>query len=184
MSENYVKVDVLKYVKEGLESGILVPFEAVKFARLLARQGILGEKVTTMSVDANGNPIVEKVDFVTIDQETGELDMVVTKASEDGSAIIDENGNKNEWIIKYQKFCDKYVEVVGREGFYQPKGGPQIFVKIPDNIILNQWGSDMKIAAGGYINITNVDDFYGISGRDFVDTYKKTSNKVKIYKIQ
>ena len=27
--------------------------------------------------------------------------------------------------------------------------------------------SDMQIAAGGYINITNVDDMYGISQRDF-----------------
>ena len=30
----------------------------------------------------------------------------------------------------------------------------------------------MNIAAGGYINITNPDDMYGISERDFEDTYK------------
>ena len=30
----------------------------------------------------------------------------------------------------------------------------------------------MAIAAGGYINITNPDDMYGISQRDFEDTYK------------
>ena len=50
MSENYVKVDVLKYVKEGLESGILVPFEAEKFARphgLLVKKLSLGVKTKT-----------------------------------------------------------------------------------------------------------------------------------------
>ena len=30
----------------------------------------------------------------------------------------------------------------------------------------------MMIAADGYINITNIDDMYGISKRDFEDTYK------------
>jgi len=42
----------------------------------------------------------------------------------------------------------------------------------------------MKIAAGGYINITNISDMYGISQRDFTDTYKKTTTNVKVYKIQ
>ena len=30
----------------------------------------------------------------------------------------------------------------------------------------------MQIAKGGYINITNIEDMYGISERDFLDTYK------------
>lgn len=37
----------------------------------------------------------------------------------------------------------------------------------------------MKIAAGGYINITNPDDMYAISERDFTDTYKIVSDKQK-----
>ena len=43
----------------------------------------------------------------------------------------------------------------------------------------------MQIAAGGYINMTNVDDMYGISQRDFEDTYKFTNDlekKVLVYK--
>lgn len=183
MKDNYTKVDILKYVKEGLESGIMVPFEAVKFARILAREGIEGEVITTYSVDADGKPIVEKVDTVKKDDK-GRLGMVVTKADENGKPIVDANGNKNEWIIGRTKFDSKYDEVAGRPGFYQPKGGPQIFVEIPDNIILYQWGDDMKIAAGGYINITNISDMYGISQRDFADTYKKTTTNVKVYKIQ
>ena len=54
-----------------------------------------------------------------------------------------------------------------------------MFVQITDNIILNQWGSDMQIAAGGFINITNVDDMYGISQRDFEDTYRFTDELAK-----
>ena len=71
------------------------------------------------------------------------------------------------------------------EGVYRPKGGVQVFVQIPDNIILEQWGSEMKVAAGGYINITNPDDMYAISARDFTDTYRaKTTSKVKTKKSQ
>jgi len=184
MSENYTKVNVLMYVKEGIESGILVPFEAVKYARILAREGVVGEEIITMSVDENGEPIIEKTDEVKVDEKTGKVDMVVTKASEDGEPIVDTNGNINQRIMGFSKFIDKYEQFSGIAGFYKPKGGPQIFVQIPDNIILNQWGSDMKIAAGGFINITDVNDMYGISGRDFADTYKRTSADVKTYEIK
>ena len=37
----------------------------------------------------------------------------------------------------------------------------------------------MKIACGGFINITNSDDMYGISERDFFDTYKFVEEKDK-----
>ena len=40
------------------------------------------------------------------------------------------------------------------------------------DVILEQWGGEMKIEAGGWLNITNPDDIYGISERDFYDTYK------------
>ena len=55
---------------------------------------------------------------------------------------------------------------------YKPKGGPQIFVPIVMDVILEQWGGEMKIEAGGWLNITNPDDIYGISERDFYDTYR------------
>ena len=44
---------------------------------------------------------------------------------------------------------------------------------------MNQWGSYMQIAAGSFINITNVDDMYGISQRDFEDTYRFTDESLK-----
>ena len=30
----------------------------------------------------------------------------------------------------------------------------------------------MKISRGGYINLTNPDNIYGVSARDFFDTYE------------
>lgn len=41
----------------------------------------------------------------------------------------------------------------------------------------------MTIAAGGYINITNLDDVYAISKRDFEDTYKFVDEKHKTKKM-
>lgn len=144
--ENYKKVEVTNYVKQGIENGTMVPRQAEKFARIIARQGTIGETVISWSVDSQGNEIQEKVAQVQIDDST---------------------------------FKKKYEIDPENTSLCRPKGGPQIFVQIPDNIILNQWGSDMQIAAGGYINITNVDDMYGISQRDFEDTYKFTDNLSK-----
>lgn len=170
--EDYKKVNVLEYVRDGLKRGTLVPREAYKFARVIARKGVLGEKVISWSVDENGKEIIEKISEVKEDPATKETEWVVTKADMEGNVIIDNNGHTNDWIIENSTFKKKYEVDPNNEGLYKPKGGIQVFVQISDNIILNQWGSDMKIAKGGYINITNPDDMYGISKRDFDDTYK------------
>lgn len=170
--EDYIKVDVLKYVKEGLLNGSLIPIKAMKFARIIARQGVAGEEVISWSVDKDSNEVKEKVNVVQIDPETNEPGFVVTKASENGEVIVDNNGHLNEWIIDYKTFKKKYEVDPDNPNLFRPVGGIQTFVQINDNIILNQWGSDMKIAKGGYINITNLEDIYGISERDFLDTYK------------
>ena len=170
--ENYTKVDVLTYVKNGLESGTLVPIQAEKFARIMARPGTIGEEVISWSVDSAGNEIKEKVDTVSLDEDTNNPGWIVTKTDENGNIILDSNGHSNEWIISDSTFQKKYEIDGDNPTLFKPKGGVQTFVQIPDNIILNQWGSDMMIAAGGYINITNIDDMQGISKRDFEDTYK------------
>lgn len=181
--EDYKKVEVNSYVKEGLESRELLPFEAEKYARIIARPGTIGEIVVSWSVDANGDEIKEKEDQVKLDETTKNPGWVVTKANSTGEPVIDKNGHKNEWIIEDSVFQKKYEADSENKGIFKPKGGIQWFVKIPENIILNQWGSDMKIAKGGYINITNADDMYGISQRDFDDTYK-TSYQLRIEKAE
>ena len=59
--ENYTKVEVTNYVKQGIENGTMVPRQAEKFARITARQGTVGETVVSWSVDNKGNPVREKV---------------------------------------------------------------------------------------------------------------------------
>ncbi len=173
--EEYKKVLVTDYVKEGLSNGTLIPKEAQKIARIIARQGKLGEVVTSWSIDNDGNEVCEKVAEVKKDNITGKLDWIATKVDEKGNIIIDNNNHANMWIISDSKFKSKYEIDQNNPLLYKPKDGKQIFVQIPDNIILSQWGSDVKIAAGGYINITNFNDMYGIAKRDFEDTYRFTS---------
>lgn len=169
--EEYKKVEVVSYVKEGIENGDMIPRQAVKFARIMARQGNVGETVISWSVDSNGNEIKEKEAKIELDKETNEPGWIATKVDSEGNIVIDNNNHANQWIIDDSTFKKKYEVDPENPSICKPKGGPQIFVQIKDNIILNQWGSDMQIAAGGYINITNPDDMYGISERDFTDTY-------------
>ena len=97
--EDFKKVDVVSYVKEGIENGTMVPRKAEKFARIAARQGTVGETVVSWSADAEGNEVEEKVDRVELDSETGEPGWVVTKVDEDGNVVIDNNNHPNQWII-------------------------------------------------------------------------------------
>lgn len=175
----YIKIDVKDYVKKGIETGILFPIEAEKVSRIKAKKGKIGEYIITWSEDEEGNELIEKENIVKSDKITNEPDWVVTKIDEEENEIIDKNGHLNQWIINDTMFKKKYKKDEKNIDLYCPIGGIQIFVQIPNNIILNQWGSDMKIASGGYINITNPNDMYGISERDFTDTYKFINRKNK-----
>lgn len=172
--DNFIEVNVIQYVKHGIESGRMIPRQAEKFARIMARQGNVGENVISWSADSLGNEIMEKVASVQVDEQTNQPGWIVSKVNNEGNVIIDNNGHINEWIIDDTTFKKKYEIDPDNPLLYKAKGQPQLFVQIPDNIILNQWGSLMQIAAGGYINITNVNDMYGISKRDFEDTYRFT----------
>ena len=191
MSE-FKKIDnVLEYVKKGLADGTLVPVKAEKFARIIARKGRVGEQIITWS-ESNGEPVIERVDTVKFDEKTNKPGWVVTKANEDGTPVIDRHGHTNDWIIEDSKFVEKYefeaedfVETkdgVISHSIYRPTGGTQIFVRLTEDVCLEQWGDFYNIGAGGYINITNFDDIYGISQRDFDDTYR-ISETAKIKKL-
>lgn len=67
--ENFIKVDVTSYVKQGIENGTLIPRQAEKFSRITARQGNAGETVISWSVDAEGKEIQEKVAQVSVDEK-------------------------------------------------------------------------------------------------------------------
>ena len=124
--ENYQEVKVEEYVKEGLLSGKLTPIEAEKFARIIARQGTLGEEVISWSVYSLGNAIEEKRDTVKVDSKTNNLGWIVTKADEQGNPILDNNGHINQWIIEDSTFTKKYEIDLNNNLIFRPKGGVQI----------------------------------------------------------
>ena len=171
MEKNYVKIDSLEYVKKGIESGQLKPVVAVKASPVAMRRGEVGETVVTYS-QAEGKSIVEKVDTVKIDPSTGLPQMVLTKLDKDGNVVVDEFGHENSWIYQntQEQFEIDYPTQL-REGVYVPSAKPRIMVPIVMDVIITQWGSDEKIAAGGWINITDLNDIYGISQTDFDDTH-------------
>lgn len=168
----YRKIENLQvYVQEMRKKGeqILV---AEKTARISARPGVPGEKIISWSADAQGAPLMEKEAVVSADAETGIPDWVVTKVDERGNVIIDQNGHKNQWIITNIVFQQKYETDQVHSGLYKPVGKPQQFVKLSEAIHIQQWGEEWNVDCGGYINVTDPEDMYVISKRDFADTYR------------
>ena len=104
--------------------------------------------------------------------KTGKVEHVVTKLDQFGNPVIDRNGHTNTLIMSdatLQKNYEQDSEI--GQSIFRPRGIVRTFIQIQDNIILEQWGKQEKIAKGGYINITDSNDMYGISARDFNDTY-------------
>lgn len=157
--------NVVAYAAGLVEAGAAV-VTGVKFARVLAREAQAGETVTSWAVDAQGGAVREK------EAQAAEGDWVLTKADEDGRPVTDEHGHLNRWIVDGDTFARKYQPAGEAAGLYRPKGGPQQFVRLTEAVTLRQWGSEMNIDCGGWLNITDASDIYGISARDFADTYR------------
>lgn len=169
----YRKVNTKEYVEAGLADGSLEVFEATKHARIAAVKGEVGQEVISWSEDENGNPIQEKVDTVSADEETGEAGWIATKTDTEGNPIIDRNGHTNQWIIGDKTFRKKYEIDPEHPDIFKPVGGPQKFVETREGLIISQWGDEMKMPRGSFINITNPDDMYAVNPRDFNDTYSR-----------
>lgn len=56
----------------GIKNGTMIPKKAEKFARIVAKQGQVGEKVISWSVDSLGHEIQEKVASVQNDENTNQ----------------------------------------------------------------------------------------------------------------
>ena len=166
--DKFVKVDAKHYVITGLQSGNLVPFRAVKDGKVLARRGKVGEEIITYT----DGGLVEKVNRVEIDPDTGNPEWVLMKANVHGYPIVDEYGHTNEWIKDDSDFMEDYVPDKSIDGVYESVDGAQIFVPVLMDIILVQGGEEMFVKAGGYLNVTDITNIYGISKRDFDDTYR------------
>ena len=175
----YRKVDTKEYVEAGLADGSLEVFEAAKHARISAVKGEPGQEVISWSEDENGSPIQEKIATVTADEETGETGWIATKTDTEGNPIVDKNGHTNQWIIDDKTFRKRYEVDPEHPEIFRPVGGPQKFVETQEALTISQWGEEMNMPKGSFINITNPDDMYAINSRDFHDTYTRSDEALE-----
>ncbi len=154
--------DPVAYVKGEICKGAEI-VEAYKVAKIKARQGTLGESISTKLKE--GFTEVEK-ETVTIDETTGQPGWIVT------------NPDGEQYIVKDSVFHDKYNADPEEPGTFIPKGAPVLAVKLSENIqMVKSWGTQ-NIRSGGYLTLNKGKNgnysIYGIDEEVFKTTYKKT----------
>lgn len=107
---------------------------------------------------------------------------ILMKVERDGTPIVDEYFHTNCWQASAETLLKKYDVSSERDivngMILQPKGGMQKFVFVNRNItIMVPWGENgsmipQNIERGGVLNVTDENDIYGVSSRDFKDTYE------------
>lgn len=104
---------------------------------------------------------------------------ILTRATLDGKVVLNAAGKPNSWVPKAGVFEKKYdVANMRDDGFTKPKGGVQKFVRISEDIaIMVPWGENgalipQNLEAGSVLNVTNLDDIYGIAEIEFSETYE------------
>lgn len=164
--DDFKKINAAEYVEYLKNIG--APFDRFyKFAKVLARQGVEGEEIKTIM--ANG--LEETVNSVKVDAESGQPDWVI------------KNPGGEEYIITDKNFKKRY-EITGEENseefsVYSSKRAEITAVQIKENVSFTApWGSEMNIAAGGYLVVNNPTDIYGIQYEEFLQTYKPVEGEI------
>ncbi|MCM1364873.1 MAG: TIR domain-containing protein [Faecalibacterium sp.] len=162
MDKTFKNIENIKsYVEEGLHDGCMRPREYAKTAIITARQGIAGERVSTIMADG----MKETENAVTVDAETGNPGWIVT------------NPTGEQYIVPDSVFQQKY-EPADTADTYKPKGKPITAVQISEDISFTApWGEKMNIASGGYIVLGAGDDYYGVQKAEFEATYEPTGDE-------
>lgn len=144
------KLYVIKMLKNGVQ-----PQYYKKFARVKAKQGVVGQEVVTIMK----NGLIETRNIVTLGED-----------NQPGWIITNPSGE--QCIISNKKFIRKYELEVGPDGKHAPKGDAIAVVQVPEDItIITSWGEEQNIKAGGFLNISNIEDIYGIQKEEFFETY-------------
>jgi len=123
-----------------------------KFARVQAVQAKGGEEIVTVLADGT--------------KETKN----VAKA---GDWIVTNPGGE-QYIVPEAKFAKKYEKAADLgDGWYKPTGGAADFRQIKHDMnMLAPWGEEQVLKKGAYINVTDINDLYGVAEAEFNDTYK------------
>ena len=164
MMENMIfeTVDPRAYAQELLDGNALT-LAAVKKGAVLARRAIEGEELEVWTGDGNLEG-----------RETAEQgEMILTRADENGDPVRDSSGRINSGITAEEDFHVKYKLQDPVRGLYVPAGSLQYFVQAAGNISFTApWGEIQKIRRGGFLNITDRNDIYGIAREEFEETYQ------------
>ena len=123
-----------------------------KFTRVQAVQAKGGEEIVTVLADGT--------------KETKNI----AKA---GDWIVTNPGGER-YIVDGAKFTKKYEAAAELgEGWFKPKGAPQQFRQIKaDMKMMASWGEEQTLRKGAYVNVTDINDLYGVAEQEFNDTYK------------
>lgn len=99
-----------------------------------------------------------------------------TNTANAGDWIVTNPGGE-KYVVPAAKFPKKYEPCpeLG-DGWYKPTGGVQKFLELTeDTTFICSWGEEQHIKAGGFVNVTDLSDIYGIARDEFFDTYKECS---------
>ena len=130
-----------------------------KFARVQAVQAKGGEEIVTILADGT--------------RETQN----VAKA---GEWIVTNPGGE-KYIVPEAKFAKKYEKALDLgDGWFKPKGAPQDFREIKQDItMMASWGEEQFLRKGAHINVTDINDLYGVAEDEFRGTYKTVKQLYK-----
>lgn len=161
--------DSAEYVRTCLAAGDRV-IKAYKFTPVLARIAMAEEELIVYI--ENGHEEVREWIYPG--------DVIAKRTNPDGTAFIDSYGHMNIWKMSPDYFYYRYdIEQLGEtEELCYPRKDLLEFLQVKENIaIYFPHGKGRKpvpqsIEAGGYLNITDIDNIYGISESEFYETYK------------
>ena len=158
-------MELKEYVIQLLLSGAEV-ITARKKGTVLARPAVPGEEIDVWTKNGNYEG----------HETAGEGELILTSADGQGRPLVDAYGHQNCWKISEKTFREKYdaEHPDPVTGVYRPLGKPQTFVRTDRDIsFLAPWGECQNILSGGYLNVTNLKDIYGIAGEEFQETYER-----------
>lgn len=161
--EKFIEItDIKNYALNLVVTNL--PKMYAKFVTVNAVQGKVGEKVVTVMK----NGLSETENFVSVDEKTHKPDWIIT------------NPSGERYIINDTTFNKKYEPLDLENNVYKPKGGVCLFVQVNENIsFVAPWGETMVIGKGGYLNITNPNDIYGVQEKEFNETYAECDKNGK-----
>ena len=165
---NFTKEEMQKYVENQLSTSEII--EAKKIGNTYAVRGIEGQEVITYAVDSNGNEVIERVQSVTLDEETKEPGWILTKVDSNNQPVIDQNGHPNQYIVADSVFKKTYEPSIDGPNLYS-KSQIEKFIRLEEDIHFGTKYGDMTVMQGGYAKITDMSRISGISENDFNDTY-------------